>query len=412
MSNSASIAAAKRRRGASQNPPVAGTSSASSSRNINRVQSEPTLEKGERTQQKISPIQILGMHENRLEFLERQHNNMAMALNQYPNPNEEKIVTLKDLEDFRQAFQKLSSNEKKTKDGIVNLEQIKKEVSEEFTKNQLTNLVSKKDVDTMISLMRKELINDNFKSLEDKINELKNANDSQLTKKVDNIQMPTDIITLKQLEAVKSELTKKVDNIQMPTDIITLKQLEAVKSELTKKVDNIQMPTDIITLKQLDAVKSELTKKVDNIQMPVDIITLKQLDAVKSELTKKVDNIQIPTDIITFKQLDAVKSELTKKVDNIQMPTDIITLKQLDAVKSELTKKVDNIQMPTDIITLKQLDAVKSEFFTKLNSLSLDNDKMKTVKNSEEGKLSLTNKTRIDTLENKVKALEAIILNK
>ena len=79
MSNSASIAAAKRRRGASQNPPVETSSSASSSRNINRVQSEPTLENGERTQQRISPIQILGMHENRLEFLERQHNNMAMA---------------------------------------------------------------------------------------------------------------------------------------------------------------------------------------------------------------------------------------------------------------------------------------------------------------------------------------------
>lgn len=113
MSNSASIAAAKRRRGASQNPPVAASSSASSSRNINRVKSEPTLELSEQQRQKISPIQILGMHENRIEFLEKQHNNMAMALNQYPNPNQEKIVTLKDLEDFRQAFQKLSSSEKK-----------------------------------------------------------------------------------------------------------------------------------------------------------------------------------------------------------------------------------------------------------------------------------------------------------
>ena len=42
MSNSASIAAAKRRRGGSQNPQVA---SGSSSRNINRIQSEPILEK-------------------------------------------------------------------------------------------------------------------------------------------------------------------------------------------------------------------------------------------------------------------------------------------------------------------------------------------------------------------------------
>ena len=79
MSNSASIAAAKRRRGTSQNPPVAGSSSASSSRNINRVQSEPTLEKGEKTQQRISPIQILGMHENRLEFLDKKKDEVEKA---------------------------------------------------------------------------------------------------------------------------------------------------------------------------------------------------------------------------------------------------------------------------------------------------------------------------------------------
>ena len=173
MSNSASIAAAKRRRGASQNPPVAASSSASSSRNINRVQSEPTLENGERTQQRISPIQILGMHENRLEFLERQHNNMAIALNQYPNPNEEKIVTLKDLEDFRDAFKNLSSSlEKKSGDSNINLEQIKQEVSEEFNKKQLTNLATKEDVDEIVGLLRKELLNDNFKTLENKINKI------------------------------------------------------------------------------------------------------------------------------------------------------------------------------------------------------------------------------------------------
>ena len=58
----------------------------------------------------------------------------------------------------------------------VNVQQIKKEVSEEFTKNQLTNLATKKDVDSLITSMRKELLNENFKSLEDKINALKISN--------------------------------------------------------------------------------------------------------------------------------------------------------------------------------------------------------------------------------------------
>ena len=296
MSNSASIAAAKRRRGTSQNPPVATSSSASSSRNINRVQSEPTLENGERTQQRISPIQILGMHENRLEFLERQHNNMAMALNQYPNPNEEKIVTLKDLEDFRQAFQKLSSTEKKVEGGSVNVQQIKKEVSEEFTKNQLTNLATKKDVDSLISSMRKELLNENFKSLEDKINALKISN---------------------------SEVSSSTTSAS--------KEIQEVTKTLTKKIED-----------------------------------------------------SIPKNTVTSKQLDDVKSELNKKFDGIQIPKDYITSKQLTDLKNELNKKIDSL--PKDTVT------VTSD------------------KSSQEEKLSLTAKARLDTLENKVKALEAIIL--
>ena len=255
MSNSASIAAAKRRRGASQNPPVAASSSASSLRNINRVQSEPTLENGERTQQRISPIQILGMHENRLEFLERQHNNMAMALNQYPNPNEEKIVTLKDLEDFRQAFQKLSSTEKKVEGSSMNLQQIKKEVSEEFTKSQLTNLATKKDVDILIGSMRKELLNENFKSLEDKINALKISN-SEVSSSTSS--------SSKEIQEVTKTLTKTIED-SIPKDIVTAKQLDGVKSELTKKVDGIQIPKDYITSKQLVEFKNELNKKIDSL---------------------------------------------------------------------------------------------------------------------------------------------------
>jgi tetrahydromethanopterin S-methyltransferase subunit G len=278
MSNSASIAAAKRRRGASQNPPVATSSSASSSRNINRVQSEPTLEKGERTQQRISPIQILGMHENRLEFLERQHNNMAMALNQYPNPNEEKIVTLKDLEDFRQAFQKLSSTEKKVEGGSVNVQQIKKEVSEEFTKSQLTNLATKKDVDSLIGSMRKELLNENFKSLEDKINALKISNSevSSSTK-----------TSSKEIEEVTKTLTKKIED-SIPKNIVTSKQLDNVKSELNKKVDGMQIPKDYITSKELVDLKNEFNKKIDSLpKNTTTVLSDKPVQEEKLSLTAK-----------------------------------------------------------------------------------------------------------------------------
>jgi len=293
MSNSASIAAAKRRRGGSQNPPVAANSSASSSRNINRVQSEPTLEKGERTQQRISPIQILGMHENRLEFLERQHNNMAMALNQYPNPNEEKIVTLKDLEDFRQAFQKLSSTEKKVEGGSLNVEQIKKEVSEEFTKSQLTNLATKKDVDSLIGSMRKELLNENFKNLEDKINSLKNSNSE--------VSSPTS--STKEIQEVTKTLTKKIED-SIPKNTVTSKQLDDVKSELNKKVDGIQIPKDYITSKELLEFKNELNKKIDS--LPKDTVTISTNKPVQEEKLSLTTKARLDTLENKVKALEAI----------------------------------------------------------------------------------------------------------
>ena len=294
MSNSASIAAAKRRRGTSQNPPVATSSSASSSRNINRVQSEPTLENGERTQQRISPIQILGMHENRLEFLERQHNNMAMALNQYPNPNEEKIVTLKDLEDFRQAFQKLSSTEKKVEGGSVNVQQIKKEVSEEFTKNQLTNLATKKDVDSLISSMRKELLNENFKSLEDKINALKISN-SEVSSSTTS--------SSKEIQEVTKTLTKKIED-SIPKNTVTSKQLDDVKSELNKKFDGIQIPKDYITSKQLTDLKNELNKKIDS--LPKDTPNVSSDKPVQEEKLSLTAKARIDTLENKVKALEAI----------------------------------------------------------------------------------------------------------
>ena len=294
MSNSASIAAAKRRRGASQNPQVATSTSASSSKNINRVQSEPTLEKGDKSQQRISPIQILGMHENRLEFLERQHNNIAMALNKYPNPNEEKIVTLKDLEDFRQAFQKLSSTEKKVEGGSVNVQQIKKEVSEEFTKNQLTNLATKKDVDSLISSMRKQLLNENFKSLEDKINALKISN-SEVSSSTTS--------SSKEIQEVTKSLTKKIED-SIPKNTVTSKQLDDVKSELNKKFDGIQIPKDYITSKQLTDLKNELNKKIDS--LPKDTPNVSSDKPVQEEKLSLTAKARIDTLENKVKALEAI----------------------------------------------------------------------------------------------------------
>jgi hypothetical protein len=370
MSNSASIAAAKRRRGTPQNPPVA---SSGSSRTINRVQSEPSLENIEKTQKRISPIQILGMHENRLEFLERQHNNIALALNQYPNPNEEKIITLKDLEDFRQAFQKLSSSEKKLEEENLNLQKIKKEVSEELTKTQLNNLASKKDVDILITSMRKEVLNESFKTLEDKINALK----------ISNNEVSSSTSFSKEIQEVTKTLTKKIED-SIPKNTVTLKQLDDVKIEVNKKFDGMQIPKNTVTLKQLDDIKIELNKKFDGMQIPQNTVTLKQLDDVKIDLNKKFDGMQIPQNTVTLKQLDDVKIEFNKKFDGMQIPQNTVTLKQLDDVKIELNKKIDSLSNNTQSIT--------------------------SIDDTAQEKLTLTAKARIDTLESKVKALEAILL--
>ena len=294
MSNSASIAAAKRRRGGSQNPSVATTTSASSSRNINRIQSEPTLEVSEQQKQRISPIQILGMHENRIEFLEKQHNNMAMALNQYPNPNEEKIVTLKDLEDFRQAFQKLSSNEKKSESSPVNIQQIKKEVSEELTKTQLNDLATKKDVDLLITSMRKELLNENFKNLEDKIKALKISN---------NEVSSSSATSSKEIQEVTKTLTKKIED-SIPKNTVTSKQLDDVKSELNKKVDGIQIPKDYITAKQLAEIKNELNKKIDS--LPKNTVSVQNDKTVSEEKLSLSSKARIDTLENKVKALEAI----------------------------------------------------------------------------------------------------------
>jgi len=202
-----------------------------------------------------------------------------MALNQYPNPNEEKIVTLKDLEDFRQAFQKLSSTEKKVDGGSVNVQQIKKEVSEELTKTQLSNLVSKKDVDLLISSMRKELLNENFKSLEDKLNALKISNSE--------VSSSTSSSSSKEIQEVTKTLTKKIEE-SIPKNTVTTKQLDDVKSELNKKFDGIQIPKDYITSKELVELKNELNKKIDSLPKDTPVVLSdKPVQEEKLSLTTK-----------------------------------------------------------------------------------------------------------------------------
>jgi len=273
MSNSASIAAAKRRRGVSQNPPVSNNSA---SKNINRVNSEPTLEVTEKNRQKISPIQILGMHENRLEFLEKNHNTMAMALNRYPNPNEEKIVTLKDLEEFRQAFQKLSSGDNKIaidSGNEINLEKIKKEVTDEFSKTQMVNLVTKTDVDNIISLFKKELLNENIKNLENKINELK------VTKEKNE----TIAISQSDIDNIEKTLTKKLEET-MSKSSVTNKNLEDLKAELIKKFEVISMSKDYISRKEHIEMKNILTTKINEVKTKSEVVSKKDYDAMKTKM--------------------------------------------------------------------------------------------------------------------------------
>ena len=132
MSNSASISAAKRRRAGV--PAPTNQIPGGSSRQINRVNSAPVVGDKEEQQLKLSPLQILSMHQNRIDTLESMHNNMALALNQFPNPNTDKVITMKELEQFKNEFKEFKSSNNK-----VDVEQVtKKELDE------LSNVLEKK----------------------------------------------------------------------------------------------------------------------------------------------------------------------------------------------------------------------------------------------------------------------------
>ncbi len=68
------------------------------------------------------------------------------------------------------------------------------------------------------------------------------------------------------------------------------------------------------------------------------------------------------------------------------------------------------MQIPKDYITSKELVDLKNELNKKIDSLPKNTTTVLSDKPVQEEKLSLTAKARLDTLENKVKALEAIIL--
>ena len=84
--------------------------------------------------------------------------------------------------------------------------------------------------------MRKELLNENFKSLEDKINALK----------ISNSEVSSSTSSSKEIQEVTKTLTKKIED-SIPKNTVTSKQLDDVKNELNKKVDGIQIHTVTIS---------------------------------------------------------------------------------------------------------------------------------------------------------------------
>ena len=352
MSNSASIAAAKRRRGVSQNTSVSNNSN---SKNINRVNSEPSLEVSEKSRQKINPLQILGLHENRLEFLEKHHNTMAMALNKYPNPNEEKIVTLKDLEDFRQAFQKISNIDRTNTENISNannreldINKIKREVSEEFIKNEMTNLVTKSEIENIIASVKTEVVTENIKKLEAKINEIREM------KEQTNINNSASAnISPQEIEKMEKKIAEKLDST-ISKSAITEKHLEDLKTEVIKKVELINLSKDYITRKEYIEMKNILSSKINDLKNKPDT-TQKEIETLEKTMTKKIDD-SIPKNIIGTKEIQDLKKEL----------------------RTEYTNKINGIP-----------------------KFNLETDK------------TYTNmKSKIETLETKVKALEQLVLKK
>ena len=89
----------------------------------------------------------------------------------------------------------------------------------EFTKNQLTNLATKKDVDSLISSMRKQLLNENFKSLEDKINAFSSSfKDFFRSSSNDIIDLLIDDLSILPSKSEVDQYLDEVDSLKSRTD--------------------------------------------------------------------------------------------------------------------------------------------------------------------------------------------------
>ena len=127
MSNAASISAAKRRRAGA---PPTNQAPGGASRQNNRVKGPPNVSEEQERQVQLSPLQILSMHQNRIDVLENMHNNMAVALNMFPNPNTDKVVTMKELDQFKNDFKELSNSQR---DNKITVQQVTQKELDDLT---------------------------------------------------------------------------------------------------------------------------------------------------------------------------------------------------------------------------------------------------------------------------------------
>lgn len=373
MSNSASLAAAKRRRGVSQsnsNPKVS-----SLNQGINKINREPSIDQQEGARM-IHPLQLLGIHENRLEFLEKAHNNIALALNQYPNPNIEKIITIKDLQEFREAFQKISLKNSDLSDKL----------------NNSKNSLEKEDVVNIISNLKNE-IKSEF------LNKKENNADSDLNLKLEDVKktLSEQFISTNNFDKVKLELQRTINNLE---------------NKVSEEIKNLKTNnSNVITSNNLDELRKDL---LDNFSMKLEtiekldlnnLVNGKQLDEVRSEILETMKEMKQTADI-NLKSENAIVEEKT---------SELITKNDLDSLRKELQEllkesKIEDSSKTNSFDTLiNDFNLFKDEVNKSLESLKKTPGKSN--KNNDE-KVTLSFKLRLDELENKVSALEQIMVTK
>lgn len=376
MSNSASLAAAKRRRGASQansNPKVS-----SSNVGINKNNREPSIEQ-EDGGRMIHPIQLLGIHENRLEFLEKAHNNIALALNQYPNPNTEKIITIKDLQEFREAFNKISLKNS--------------DLSEKL--NNSKNSIEKEDVVNIVSKLKNE-IKVEF------LNKKENNDYSDLNLQLEDVKksLSEQFISTNNFDKVKLELQRTINNLE---------------NKVSEEIKNLKTNNNnAITSNNLDELRKDL---LDNFSMKIEkiekldlnnLVNGKQLDKVRTEILE------------TMKEMKEMKQTADTNIKSEQSiveekTSETISKNDLDSLRKELQELVKESKIE-DSSKTNSFDSLMNDFnsFKDEVNKSLESLKKtpgKSNKNNDD-KVTLSFKLRLDELENKVSALEQIMVTK